>query len=130
MDTAIWDAEAMDIISAGAAATGTTTVGATGTGTMAGGATDTIIAGTIGTITAAGGNRSEKGRQVGGSFLRARITRDDSKDGIIFSNFATMDSHLAGCPVESGLGQNTLLRTPSLCRQPTMPSATQRAGTI
>jgi hypothetical protein len=64
MGTGIWDAEAMDIISAGAAATGTITVGVTGTGTTAGGGViDTIIAGITGTITAAGGNPSEEGRQ-------------------------------------------------------------------
>jgi hypothetical protein len=70
MGTGTWDAEAMDIISAGAAAVGTITVGATGTGTTAGGGvTDTIIAGITGTITAAGGNPSDKGRRVGGPFF-------------------------------------------------------------
>jgi hypothetical protein len=69
MGTGTWDAEAMDIISAGAAATGTTTVGATTTGTTAGGGvTDTIIVGITGTIIA-GGSPSEKGRPVGGPFF-------------------------------------------------------------
>ena len=69
----------MDIISAGVAAMGTTTVGVTGTGTtVGGGVTDTIIAGITATIivgitgtiiTATGGDPSEQGRQVGGSFF-------------------------------------------------------------
>ena len=70
----------MAIITAGVAAMGTTTVGVTGTGTtVGGGVTDTIIAGITATIiagitgtiiiTATGGNPSEQGRQVGGSFF-------------------------------------------------------------
>jgi hypothetical protein len=75
MGTAIWDAEAMDIISAGAAAVGTITAGVTGIGITAGGViTGTIITGITGIIITAGGDPSEKGRQIGGLFLRHAVS--------------------------------------------------------
>jgi hypothetical protein len=75
MGTAIWDAEATDIISAGAAAAATITAGATGIGTTAGGViTATIITGITGIIITAGGDPSEKGRQIGGLFLRHAVS--------------------------------------------------------
>ena len=75
MGTAIWDAEATDIISAGVAAVGTITAGVTGIGITAGGViTGTIITGITGIIITAGGDPSEKGRQIGGLFLRHAVS--------------------------------------------------------